>query len=598
MDFLNREASRATGRWREESNDLDIIRTLTVALPFNFSVNISQLTEYSNSRPKLFADLIKLMTAGIIDATSTNGTMDEFLVDRQKRYSHVPKRYPFYFDESKLLEQVSLGSRNEFSMTDDLSRLITNYSSDQFDFDLVRASSGDRSLFESGHSATIRKVIDREDLAITRDLLETNRGTKMLTSAEIDATTRAISALYMKNYADRRGLATCTGIPNFPYREISAHFPLYDYPLLRRSLISLGGYPFVYHQPTDELIVNYGSIEHRHFAYYLEAFLESAAASIRAQVNQPNEIAPMRTLFEQFFIRELDGCDRSKILNFSDFYTHGKLRLLNGGQRISVYNQQFAETWRKYVPERPNGLIAITTATDSEDKALFEALEENGFLRTRLIQAGDGVVQEFTREYTQKLVHIRTSAGSLGVNSAGMILPNVLRELDVNYLVSAGICFGLKPEKDGQPYQKYGDVLISTAMQDYETERVGEVKINRGERLPASPGLLQAARIARAQFDEADFSIHEGVVLSGQKLVDNEDLVKELRSTFAEAIGGEMEGNAVAAASLYKGRQWILIKGICDWGMNKEDGWQSIAASRACKLAVKAIVTLLSAEKL
>lgn len=597
LDFLNREASRATGRQREESEDIDIIRTLTAALPFRFSANISQMAEYGNSRPLLFADLIKLIGARVIDATSTNGSMDEFIADRQRRYSHVPDRYPFYFEDARPLERVKLGSRNEFSMTDDLSRMITGYRPDQFDFDLVRVNPGDRVPFESGLNATIRKVLAREDLAITRDLLETNRGGASLSPSEIEATTRAVSALYMKNYASQRGLATCTGIPSFPYREVSANFPLYDYPILRRALCALGGDPFVFRQPTEELITYYASTEHRQFAYFLEAFLESAAASIKARVNQPNAIAPLRTLFEQFFVRDLDGNGSSRYASFGDFFSRGIVTLLASGNRVAKKDGMFGETWRRYVNSQNTGLIAITTATEREATALFKALEEQGFQRSRPISVGDGVVQEFSRGHTQKIIHLPTSAGSLGVNSAGMVLPNVLSELDIKYLVSAGICFGLKPEKEGRPYQRYGDVLIATAIQDYITERVGKIRVNRGDRVPASPGLLQAARLARSQPSHSKFSISEGLMLSGQKLVDSKDLVIELRREFPDAIGGEMEGNAVAAASLYKGRQWILIKGICDWGMEKEDKWQAIAAAHACKLAVAAVVVLLEAEK-
>ena len=109
-------------------------------------------------------------------------------------------------------------------------------------------------------------------------------------------------------------------------------------------------------------------------------------------------------------------------------------------------------------------------------------------------------------------------------------------------------------------------------------------------------GAHTAARIAHTQTTGIGYQISEGVVLSGQMLVDDEQTVEELRTAFPEAIGCEMEGNAVAAASIYKGRQWILIKGICDWGMGKKDGSQAIAAERACSLAVKTIVNLLDAE--
>lgn len=128
LDFLNREAARAIGRERDEDTDLEIIRILTVALPYRFSANISQITEYGNARPRLFSELIKLINAKVIDATSTSATLDEFIADRQARYSHVPDRYPFYFKHSDVLESVRLGSRNSFSMTDDLSRIISGYS--------------------------------------------------------------------------------------------------------------------------------------------------------------------------------------------------------------------------------------------------------------------------------------------------------------------------------------------------------------------------------------------------------------------------------------------------------------------------------------
>ncbi|MEH6727812.1 MAG: hypothetical protein V7703_16795, partial [Hyphomicrobiales bacterium] len=112
----------------------------------------------------------------------------------------------------------------------------------------------------------------------------------------------------------------------------------------------------------------------------------------------------------------------------------------------------------------------------------------------------------------------------------------------------------------------------------------------------AGPGLLAAARIAKDQTDRTNFNVFEGTILSGQKLVDDPSFVERLRERFPEAIGGEMEGNALATAAIYEGRQWILIKAICDWGMEKEDVSQNLAAERACQLAVKTAQILMTSE--
>lgn len=153
LDFINREAGRAIGQARNENVDVDILRTLIIGLPYGFSANISQLTEYSSERPELFKLLTKLMAANVIDVTSSSGSMDEFLGDMQTRYSHVPKRYPFYYGRSKELEQIELGSRNDLSMTRVLGQNLLNYEPDSFQFDLNRANMLDKRAFDQGYGS-------------------------------------------------------------------------------------------------------------------------------------------------------------------------------------------------------------------------------------------------------------------------------------------------------------------------------------------------------------------------------------------------------------------------------------------------------------
>ena len=91
LDFFNREASRAAGRERSENLDITILRTLSIALPHTFSINISQLSEYCSTRPILFQTTAKLIAAGVIDVTTQASTVGDFIASRQTLYSHVPE---------------------------------------------------------------------------------------------------------------------------------------------------------------------------------------------------------------------------------------------------------------------------------------------------------------------------------------------------------------------------------------------------------------------------------------------------------------------------------------------------------------------------
>lgn len=75
-------------------------------------------------------------------------------------------------------------------------------------------------------------------------------------------------------------------------------------------------------------------------------------------------------------------------------------------------------------------------------------------------------------------------------------------------------------------------------------------------------------------------------------LINNEFFINKLLSSpdFEDAVGGDMEAwglyHAVekAETKLNKKLQWIIVKGICDWGFNKESDWQPLAAATATDL--------------
>ena len=59
--------------------------------------------------------------------------------------------------------------------------------------------------------------------------------------------------------------------------------------------------------------------------------------------------------------------------------------------------------------------------------------------------------------------------------------------------------------------------------------------------------------------------VQAGLVLSGDKLIDNREYRDQLIEIAPEALGGEMEGAGLYVASQTAKTDWLLIKAVCDW---------------------------------
>lgn len=165
-------------------------------------------------------------------------------------------------------------------------------------------------------------------------------------------------------------------------------------------------------------------------------------------------------------------------------------------------------------------------------------------------------------------------------------------------IIGVGIAFGINPER-----QKIGDVLISESVRDYELGRVNKdgTMTPRGSQPPASPTLLQRFRhldqTCRAD-PESCLSwptVHFGVLLSGNKLVDNLDYRNSLMKLEPEAVGGEMEAVGIQLAAERRKVDWIIIKAICDWGDGNKNAEtkehdQRLAARHAAQVVYQALL--------
>ena len=113
-------------------------------------------------------------------------------------------------------------------------------------------------------------------------------------------------------------------------------------------------------------------------------------------------------------------------------------------------------------------------------------------------------------------------------------------------IICLGVCFGLLKED-----QNLGDLLISQKIQRYFQVRVNEdgSRTPRGESFSVNSELFKLFKDGRNgwnwQLSGRSVKVHTGTILSGPELIDNAVRGMELKTTYREALGGEMESEGI-----------------------------------------------------
>ena len=244
--------------------------------------------------------------------------------------------------------------------------------------------------------------------------------------------------------------------------------------------------------------------------------------------------------------------------------------------------------------------VVLITATDTELKAvvnLLQPLPEN----QKILLVYSGPETYYIGQFgSWKTVLTKCRMGSIGEGSIILATAQAQRLWNPRAIIMLGIAFGKDPEK-----QRIADVLVASQIIPYEKQRVQEEKIIYRDPIPPSNTTLlnRFENIQNWEFtcpDGRKSEIKIGPILSGEKLVDDSVFKANLSEQFPQAIGGEMEGAGLCAASGRVGTAWILVKSICDWGDGKKHKkHQPLAAAAAASLVhhVLSQKTVLNAVK-
>ena len=197
---------------------------------------------------------------------------------------------------------------------------------------------------------------------------------------------------------------------------------------------------------------------------------------------------------------------------------------------------------------------------------------------------GDRSYLELGELNQQRIWHMRCQMGSVGVGSSLQDITKAVNSLQPRAVIMVGIAMGANQEK-----QQIGEVLISRKLVLYEPARVGAIEIIRGDRASASGFLLSRFQSAGVLWQPTPtVNVQAGVILTGEKLVDDPKLREHLLQYEPEAIGIEMEGAGVYSTCVDAGIPWLVVKGICDWGDGNKNHEkvknQALAAKNAAAL--------------
>ncbi len=244
--------------------------------------------------------------------------------------------------------------------------------------------------------------------------------------------------------------------------------------------------------------------------------------------------------------------------------------------------------------DAPHADVLLVVVTDIERDALFaEAAKASGTAQPKgQIHGKDRTYHDLGTIGGARTLVVQTEMGTGTVGGSLSTILLAIDELDAQTILMVGIAFGVDSDR-----QAIGEILVSKQVQQYEIQRIGtEVGsrslIPRGDRATATPMVLSRLRavvpnlgnLAKAKF---------GLLLSGEKLVDNLDYRQDLRSLHLEAVGGEMEGGGLYVAATERRRAWCVVKSVCDFAdgekrKHKEEN-QATAAGNAARLVVSAV---------
>ncbi len=220
--------------------------------------------------------------------------------------------------------------------------------------------------------------------------------------------------------------------------------------------------------------------------------------------------------------------------------------------------------------------ILIVTANEHETQAILGDRNFFEYEEKRSSLNSDANFYHVGKFGCYNAVHFELiDQGTIKADSSILSIYDAIEAWQPDAVILFGIAFGKDNEEMPDPRQHIGDVLISKMVADYESGKIKNgIQQSDGSNPESGRHLVSAFQNYKKTWHysingrEAEAVI--GLMLSGDKVVDDKEFKSYLFANYPRAIGGEMEGRGAYSACRRKGiDEWIIVKAICDWGENK-----------------------------
>lgn len=579
MHYFDRELRNSVKATLYDEYIIELTEMALLLTTNNLYVSNSLLWESISHFPNAVKYVVELEKYQEVILLSNYSTIDEFIISRRYLYLKDKDKYPMYFSDE--LNDKPWGKHIVMlkdSTTEVLEDKMKGKLSDEFNL----ISNGDFRILGKLDEIIKTALYNRDGQAITFSLFQQyiNKDDKQKNELE-SMIRRMISLLYTRRYLNTLNGTIITGIQGLQSFDILGYdFVFFDYNIHKLIFKSIGAL-FQGKLTLEQRVMNVISMKrdsrYREFLIELRGFVQGIRNSIDSQKCEKN-IERVK-LFQEIRNVLNKSYANNSITNFS--FSSVYLQLININSKM-LQNRLFKEGYDEMKKLSECKKILIVTATLTELKILLRIVESKGIEPSRFTR-GSHTYFNLGQLGKNDVYIIRTQMGSLGPSSSILSINEAVNTINPDYVIMAGIAFGLKKDK-----QKLGDILVSNQLWSYEQAKLTDnERFSRGDKITASGLLLD--RFSTSSISWEKTKVEFGLIVSGEKLVNSEKFIDELIKCEPEAIGGEMEGTGLMSVCQNVKKEWIVVKSICDWGYKKSSQYQEAAATNVMEYVIDTI---------